>query len=79
MKLFITNKREMDKELHFPELQSEAHKGAFKELRNSIIANNNIPIEIFFCDGIHNYLFELVKCDHKKEVYQYEYVQMIIG
>lgn len=61
------------------ELQYEAHKEAFKQLRDQILSNNSVPLEIIFEEGIHNYFFKLIKCDHEKEVYQYEYLLMAIG
>lgn len=78
MKLFITNKKNMEEDLPIS-LQQEAHKEGFKELRNHILSKNSIPLELFFEVGIHNYVFKLVKCDHEKEIYQYEYLLMVIG
>lgn len=77
MKLFITNKSYMDEDLD--SLAKQAHQLAFKELRKSLLEEENVPLTLYICEGIRNYYFDLKKCDTEKEIYQYVYRLMVLG
>lgn len=77
MKLFITNKGYMDEDLSSS--AKRAHQLAFKELRRSILEEENVPLTLFVCEGIRNYYFDLIKCDTDKDVYQYVYRLTVLG
>lgn len=71
MTLFIDNKRDMDFELQ--DNAKIVHKEAFAQLRNYMVQDDNIPMQLCVTIMCTDYWFSLVKLDIQKDLFVYNY------
>lgn len=71
MKLFISNKQDMDLDLQHE--AKDAHKLAYAELQYSLNVNTSIPLSMLVSNGRIDYFFSLEKVDIEKGLYIYLY------